>query len=118
MPDESAIMRSMREHSKKRMQMAEEAERRSMMAFQSGSFEDYWLGLGREAEERVEAEHERIESEREDGTAEPATEPTTGADPETESEGKAGGSEPSDGTSSDGGDNPSKSATEELPPTA
>lgn len=112
MPDENAIMRSMRKHSRKRMQMAEEAERRSMVAFQSGSFRDYWLGLGREAEKRVEAEYERIESEYRD------IDSPSGAEPEANTARAASGSESANGVPTNGGDDPPEPTTEELPPTA
>ena len=63
MPDSDAIMRSMRENSLKRMKNAEEAQRRSMAAYQSGHFAQYWATLGREAEARVEAEYDESNAE-------------------------------------------------------
>jgi hypothetical protein len=67
MPDPDAILRSMQENSVKRMKTAEEAERRSLLAFRSGHFEEYWRRLGKEAEDRLEDEYEHSDPEAGDG---------------------------------------------------
>jgi hypothetical protein len=98
MPDSDAIMQSMRENSLKRMKNAEEAQRRSMAAYQSGRFAQYWATLGKEAEDRVEAEY--VESN------------TDGGDT-----GEAGGGGAGDAVSTDDRDGPPESSETEPPAT-
>ena len=102
MSSSDAIMNSIRENSIRRMARAEEDERRSMTAFRAGRFEEYWLARGKEAEDRVEVENERIKKET--------------ADSSSGDTGTFGGSESSSNISNDDRDKSSKSSEEELSP--
>lgn len=99
--DQDAIMKSMRENSIRRLNRADGDEQRSVMAFQSGQFGKYWLALGKEVEERVEAENARIEAEASGGDA-----------------GETGGGESGNDVPPNGGDSPPQPPEEELPPAA
>lgn len=91
------IARKMVEASAARIKAADAAEERSLSAYRAGNFEDYWMSMGKEAEERIEAEYEHS-----DGG----------------SSGENGGSKPDNDVSEANRDRSSTPPAEELPQTA
>ena len=95
--ESDAIIRTTVDASLQRLAQSDADEYRSVMAFRTGSFEQYWLAKGKDAEERAEVEYERIERESD----------STGGN-----SGEGGGVEPGDDHASVGGDSAPPSTEE------